>query len=150
MTPGGEHTPVPRTTSRPASLRAAQGDMGREPRGTRRADALTVLVLALVAIVLAIINREALLGALASRYTAVAVLSVVITLLVVKSGDRTRIYRLEAQQLRRQRRELMRLLAETRAVLRSGVEAPRTEEEGRPGDWHRRAKDLIDDIDRHL
>lgn len=150
MNPGGEHTPAPRTPNRPANPRAALADVGREPRGTRKADAFAVLVLALVGIVLAVINREALLGALASRYTAVAVVCVVVTLLVVKSGDRTRIYRLEAQQLRRQRRELLRLLAETRAVLRSGVDSPRTEEEGRPGDWHRRAKNLMDDIDRHL
>jgi len=77
-------------------------------------------------------------------------LVVLVEFIWLKSGDRTRIYKLEIDRLRRLRREDEELLRRARQVVQEGLINPETEEQGRPGDWHRRASDLRKDLQDRL
>lgn len=76
-------------------------------------------------------------------------LVVLVEFLWLKSGDRTRIYRIELDRLRRQRREDEELFRRAREVLVEAINSPEPES-GRPGDWRRRAVAVRDDLDQRL
>ncbi len=68
----------------------------------------------------------------------------------LKSGDRTRVYRLEIDKLRGQRRRDEDLLKRAREIIDQAIVYPESEEKGRPGDWQTRARDAVKDIDERM
>ena len=77
-------------------------------------------------------------------------LVMLVEFLWLKSGDRTRIYRIEIDRLRRTRREDEELLRRAREVVAEVVANPDPEDANRPGDWRKRAINLRQDIDERL
>lgn len=89
-------------------------------------------------------------GFLYNPWVGLVILLLILEFLWLKSTDRTRVYRLELDRLRDRARHDERLLRRAREVLDRGIRGPATEEEGRPGDWQRHAKDLLDDMEERL
>jgi len=81
-----------------------------------------------------------------SPLAGVILLVMIIEFLWLKSGDRTRVYRLEIERLRDQRRRDEELLRRAQEVIHQAADSPESEEEGRPGDWRQRAMDIDKDI----
>lgn len=77
-------------------------------------------------------------------------LVVLIEFLWLKSGDRTRIYKIEIDKLRRGRRNDEELLRRARQVVDDALSQPDSGEKSRPGDWRRKAADLRKDMDERL
>lgn len=89
-------------------------------------------------------------GLLFNPTAGLILLIVIVEFLWLKSYDRTRIYKLEADRLRELRKRDEKLLRRAREVIDQAVSNPETEEEGRPGDWLQRAKDTAEDIKERL
>ena len=77
-------------------------------------------------------------------------LIVILEFLWLKSGDRTRLYRIEIDRLRARRYQDEELLRRARAVIDQAVKGPESEEAGRAGDWRQRAVDTVKDLDERL
>lgn len=85
-----------------------------------------------------------------SKTAVMIFLALVFQFVLLKSGDRTRVYRLEIDKLRRLRRTDETLLKRAKELLVISADAPPTEAEGRPGDLRQRTMDLARDIEDRL
>lgn len=126
-----------------------------EERRTRRSRirAGDIVVMALVGALLILLYNYSLgeiVGVLYSPIAGLIILIMIAEFLWLKSGDRTRVYKLEVDKLRMLRRRDDDLLRRARTVIDQALSFPETEETPRPADWHRRAMDARKDIDDRL
>lgn len=77
-------------------------------------------------------------------------LVVLVEFIWLKSGDRTRIYKIEIDKLRRSRREDEELLRRARKLVGDAIAPPKQEDPPPPDDWQGRAADLKRDLDERL
>lgn len=74
----------------------------------------------------------------------------IVEYLLIKSSDMTRVFRIENDELRKRRRRDEALLRKARELTGQALLPPESEEGGRPGDWQRRAKDFLDELEERL
>lgn len=128
---------------------------GQEQQPARRSrirsgDIFLVVLFAAIGVVLVNWRPSEIFGFLYHPVVGLVLLVMIVEFLWLKSGDRTRVYRLEIDKLRALRRKDQDLLGKARDVIRDGVQMPEAEENGRPGDWRQRALDTVKDIDERL
>ena len=128
---------------------ARDGEEGRRRRRLRSGDIIVVLLFLVLLLMLVQFNFTELFAILYHPVAGLVLLVVLVEFLWLKSGDRTRIYKLEIDKLRRLRREEEDLLRRSRELINQARLHP-TEEDGRPGDWQRRASDLEKEIEEKL
>ncbi len=85
-----------------------------------------------------------------SPQTGLIVLIIIVQFIWLKSGDRTRVYRIEIQKLRDQRRQDEDFLRKAKEIVEVAIDYPNGEADGRPGDWQRKAKDLQRNLEERL
>lgn len=132
----------------------APGTPHAKTRGRQRRIRTSDIVLVMLLLgVVALFYNFSLQGIFELLYRPVAgliLLIVILEFLWLKSGDRTRLYRLEIERLRTRRYQDEELLRRARAVIDQAVKGPETEEAGRAGDWRQRALDTVKDMDERL
>lgn len=116
-------------------------------RRVRFGDLLVFATLAGIALTLLLLGPGKALDLVYNKTAAIVLVVMVVEYLVIKSADRTRIYRMENHRLRAKQRKAEELLRRSRALLEAAVAGPLNEEDGRAGDWRTRARDTIKDID---
>lgn len=131
-------------------------DSPRDRKGRRLSKRIRtgdiIVVILFLAIILMLIQFDftELLAIVYHPVAGLLILVVIIEFLWLKSGDRTRIYKLEIDKLRRIRREDEELLRRAQQVIKESLSTPGDTGDGRPGDWHRKASDLRSDLDDRL
>lgn len=113
-------------------------------------DVVLVLLVAGIVWLFLSFDPTEVLAALYNPWVGVVVLLLILEYLWIKSGDRTRIYRRELDRLRDRAKKDERLLRRSREILSQTIDGPATEEEGRPGDWLSRARELRQELDERL
>ncbi len=116
----------------------------------RSGDLIVLLIAAVVIIIVYNYQVSDIVGVLYNPWVGVVLVIMILEFLILKSGDRTRVYRLELDKLRESRRKDEDLLKKARTIIDQSIEYPESEEEGRPGDWLMRAKDVVKDIGDRL
>lgn len=119
-------------------------------RRLRTGDIMLLLFLAVVVGAFLYLDQARVVGFLYSPWAVLIGLLLIGQYLLLKSGDRTRIYHMENARLRRRREADGKLLERARLLLKEGIDGPLTEEEGRAGDWRTRARDLMKDLDERF
>ena len=123
---------------------------GRRGPRVRSGDILLVVVIFALVFIFATFEFTEVIRILYHPVTVLILTVMIVEFLWLKSSDRTRIYRLEGDRLRRLRSVDEQLLRRARDVIKAAVDGPDTEEQGRSGDWHQRAVDVTKDIDSRL
>ena len=100
----------------------------RRGQRVRSGDVLLVVVVAAVALVLVNVDPATLFGLLYHPVAGLILLIMIVEFLWLKSGDRTRVYKLEIDRLRLQRRHDEDLLRRTRQLLNEAAKEPRAED----------------------
>lgn len=128
----------------------SRGKPSKRPRRVRAGDIIIILVLA--AIIGAMVNYSpgAIIDFIYSPVAGVILVVMILEFLWLKSGDRTRVYRIEIDRLRSQRRRDEDLLRRAHEIVDQAIEYPESEEKGRPGDWRQKAIDTRKDISDRL
>lgn len=124
--------------------------LGKRRIRVRSGDVIILLIIGVFVIAAINTSPGAVFDFLYSPTAGLILLIMILEFLWLKSGDRTRVYRLEIDRLRAQRRRDEDLLRRARDIIHQSVNNPATEEEGRPGDWRQRAVDVEKDIDHRL
>lgn len=134
----------------------ADGTGNRNPKRLskriRTGDIIVVILFLAIILMLIQFDFTELFALIYNPIAGLVLLIVIVEFLWLKSGDRTRIYKLEIDKLRKSRREDEDLLRRTRNVLGEaiGKDSQSTTDESLPGDWRRRASDLHKDLEDRL
>lgn len=129
--------------------KGASNPPGRRSR-VRSGDIVIVILVATAAALLYNYSLSEILGLLYNKYVGLVLLLLILEFIWLKSGDRTRVYYLEIEKLRARRRKDEELLRRSTEVIELAIKYPKPEEEGRPGDWLMRARDVLKDIRERL
>lgn len=123
---------------------------GRRGPRVRSGDILLVVVIFALVFIFATFKFTEIIRILYHPVTVLILTVMIVEFLWLKSSDRTRIYRLEGDRLRRLRAGDEALLRRAREVVQQAIDGPESEEQGRTGDWRQRAIDVTKDIDSRL
>ncbi|MCC6546800.1 hypothetical protein IT570_06485 [Candidatus Sumerlaeota bacterium] len=118
---------------------------GRRPR-VGKADLLVFIIVGALAVVAFNLGRDQIFSLIYNPTAGLIVLIMIVEFLWLKSGDRTRLYRLENDRLRTKLRKDEDLLKRGRDLLHQAIESAEAEQ-ARPVDWHQQATRLQKDID---
>ncbi len=116
----------------------------------RTGDVIILLVLAVLTAGLVTMGPGGLLDLLYHPVAGLIVLVMILQFLWLKSGDRTRVYRLEIERLRTLRRRDEELLHQARAVVNEALDAPAEKPAAQKPDWRRRANELRKDLEERF
>lgn len=117
----------------------------RRPR-VRSADVIVVLIVGALAVTAFNFTLTEIVSFLYNPYLGLLLLVMIVEFLWLKSGDRTRIYRLENDRLRNRRAGDEELLKRANQLL----EEPLSPGSGGSPEWRRQAEDLRKDIEKRL
>lgn len=117
----------------------------RRPR-VRTADLLVLIVVGILGVAVFNLGKDQIFSLLYNPIAGLIVLIMIIEFLWLKSGDRTRLYRLENDRLRTKLRKDEELLKRGRDLLHQAIESAESEQ-ARPLEWHQQAISLQKDID---
>ncbi len=132
---------------------AGSGREGRRPsrrQHVRTTDLLILLILGVIIVVAFNVGFEQLFSLLYSPTAGLILLIVIVEFLWLKSGDRTRIYRLENDRLRTKLRQDEELLRQARELLGQATQPSDPPAAGTSPDWAQRAEKLKKDIDERV
>ncbi|CAN5463503.1 hypothetical protein BH09SUM1_BH09SUM1_31360 [soil metagenome] len=122
----------------------------RRRKGIRSSDVLILLFLGAMVLLLVNFRIGEIVEILYHPLAGLILVIMIIEFLWLKSGDRTRLYRLEIDRLRMQKRKDEALLERSRDIITQAVDYPDSEQQGRPGDWRQHAIDAASDITERL
>ncbi|MCB2154445.1 hypothetical protein KQI84_06135 [bacterium] len=137
-------TPVP-SKSR---AKAAAGRSGRRSRKARSGNILLLTVVFIIIIAFIVFGPDKLVFSLYNETAALILGIMIVEYLVLKSQDRTRVYKIENQRLRDRRRVESSLLRRAKALLDERMESPDFEDEEASVRWNVRAEDLSREIEK--
>ncbi len=112
----------------------------------RTGDVVILLVLGVLAVALVTLGPGGILDALYNPIVGLILLVMIVEFLWLKSGDRTRVYRLEIDRLRTLRRRDEDLLHRARDTVNEALDSPAENPATQRADWRRRANELRKDL----
>ncbi|MCC5875395.1 MAG: hypothetical protein JJU11_04150 [Candidatus Sumerlaeia bacterium] len=124
----------------------------RLSKRVRTGDIIVVILFLAIILMLIQFNLTELFALIYNPVAGLVLLIIIVEFLWLKSGDRTRIYKLEIDKLRKSRRDDEELLRRTKTILAESLSDSEatTSDDNRPGDWRRRASDLHKDLEDRL
>lgn len=122
----------------------------RRRRRVRAGDVIIILALAVLATALVTLGPREAVNLLYNPIAGLILLVMIVEFLWLKSGDRTRVYRLEIERLRTLRRRDEDMLQRARSVLGQALDAPPEDSPLQSPEWRRRATELRKDLEERF